>query len=256
MGGYLLLSESQGIFRDGDWFFDRNKNSCWDGFNIDDHKGKFGGHYFDIPVMGDWNGDGEKEIGVYRLGSWYLDYNGNGQWDGCQIDLCISAFGGFPWDIPVVGDWNGDGKTNIGIYRNGAWYLDKNGNGKWDGCAIDTCMPIFGGLDIDKPLIGDWDGSGISKVGIYRQGFWYLDKNGNGQWDGCDVDACIGPFGGFDLDKPVVGDWKGDGIGRIGIYRNGLWYMDLNGNGQWDGCETDLCTPVFGGFSMDHPVIK
>ena len=172
------------------------------------------------------------------------------------IDSCIPAFGGFPGDIPVVGDWNGDGKTNIGIYRNGAWYLDKNENGKWDGCTIDACLPAFGGLDIDKPLIGDWNGNGISKVGIYRQGSWYLDMNGNGEWDGCDVDACIGPFGGFDFDKPVVGDWKGDGIGRIGIYRHGLWYMDLNGNGQWDGCETDLCTPAFGGFAVDHPIVK
>ena len=256
MGGYLLLAESQGIFRDGDWFFDRNKNSCWDGFNIDDHKGKFGGYYFDIPVMGDWNGDGEKEIGIYRRGAWYLDYNGNGQWDGCDVDSCILSFGGFPWDIPVVGDWNGDGKTNIGIYRNGAWYLDKNGNGKWDGCSVDTCLATFGGLDVDKPLVGDWDGNGISKVGIYRQGLWYLDKNGNGQWDGCDVDACVGPFGGFDSDKPVVGDWKGDGIGRMGIYRQGLWYLDLNGNGQWDGCEIDLCTPAFGGFASDHPIVK
>ena len=256
MGGYLLLPESQGFFREGDWFFDQNKNLYWDGISIDKHMGKFGGYQWDIPVMGDWNGDGEKEVGIYRHGAWYLDYNGNGQWDGCDIDSCIPAFGELPGDIPVVGDWNGDGKTNIGFYRNGAWYLDKNGNGKWDGCAIDACLPAFGGLDIDKPLIGDWNGSGVSKVGIYRKGLWYLDMNGNGAWDGCDVDACIGPFGGFDLDKPVIGDWKGDGIGRIGIYRNGLWYMDLNGNGQWDGCEIDLCAPAFGGSAVDHPIIK
>ena len=64
------------------------------------------------------------------------------------------------------------------------------------------------------------------------------------------------PYGGFDLDKPVVGDWKGDGIPRIGIYRQGSWYLDLNGNGQWDGCQTDLCTPAFGGFAIDYPVVK
>ncbi len=256
MGGYLLIPGGQGIFREGDWFFDQNKNLGWDGISIDKHLGKFGGYPGDIPVMGDWNGDGEKEIGIYRRGAWYLDFNGNGEWDGCDIDSCIPAFGGFPWDIPVVGDWNGDGKTNIGIYRNGAWYLDKNGNEKWDGCALDFCLPAFGGLDIDKPLIGDWNGSGVSKVGIYRQGLWYLDMNGNGAWDGCDVDACIGPFGGFEVDKPVVGDWKGDGIGRIGIYRNGLWYLDLNGNGRWDGCEIDLCAPAFGGLAVDHPLVK
>jgi hypothetical protein len=91
MGGYLLLPESQGFFREGDWFFDQNRNFSWDGISIDKHMGKFGGYHGDIPVMGDWNGDGEKEVGIYRHGAWYLDYNGNGQWDGCDIDSCIPA---------------------------------------------------------------------------------------------------------------------------------------------------------------------
>jgi hypothetical protein len=34
--------------------------------------------------------------------------------------------------IPIVGDWNGDGKTDIGITNGQKWYLDINGNGIWD----------------------------------------------------------------------------------------------------------------------------
>jgi hypothetical protein len=30
--------------------------------------------------------------------------------------------------------------------------------------------------------------------------------NGNGQFDGCSVDACLGPFG-HSGDLPVVGKW-------------------------------------------------
>ena len=30
---------------------------------------------------------------------------------------------------PVVGDWNGDGRTKIRIYQAGVFILDKNGNG-------------------------------------------------------------------------------------------------------------------------------
>ena len=37
----------------------------------------------DIPVVGDWNGNGVSKIGVFRSGNWYLDYNGDGQWSGC-----------------------------------------------------------------------------------------------------------------------------------------------------------------------------
>ena len=59
-------------------------------------------------LLGDWNGDGKTEIGVFNEGSWYLDYNGNGVWDGFATTEA-SAFG-WPGVTPVVGDWNGDGK--------------------------------------------------------------------------------------------------------------------------------------------------
>ena len=97
-------------------------------------------------------------IGVYRsaTGTWYLDSNGNGLWDGCGIDDCIS-WGGDPSDWPVVGDWNGSGTTKIGVYRaaTGIWYLDYNGNGLWDGCAIDDCIG-WGGNSSDEPVVGAW----------------------------------------------------------------------------------------------------
>lgn len=68
--------------------------------------------------------------------------------------------------------------------------------------------------------------------GIYRDGVWYLDWNGNGAWDaGKDK---VYNFGapGWTL---VIGTWNGDGKGaKIGIYRDGIWYLDWNGNGMWD----------------------
>ncbi len=44
----------------------------------------------------------------------------------------VYTFGTTGWNL-VIGDWNGDGKgTKIGVYQNGVWYLDYNGNGMWD----------------------------------------------------------------------------------------------------------------------------
>jgi len=37
-------------------------------------------------------------------------------------------------------------------------------------------------------------------------GMWDLDLNGNGVFDGCTIDACLGPFG-QPGDLPVIGKW-------------------------------------------------
>src|SRR5690606_26568688 len=33
-------------------------------------------------------------------------------------------------------------------------------------------------------------------------------------------------------DYPVTGDWNGDGIATIGIYRGGVWILDTDGDGR------------------------
>ena len=134
-------------------------------------------------------------VGIFRGAAWYWDTNGNRMWDGCGADTCLdSGSFGLPADIPVAGDWTGDGTLKIGVFRQGQWNLDKNGNGSWDGCGADTCIESFG-FPTDIPVVGDWTGTGTAKIGVFRQGQWYLDKNGNGMWDGCGVDACVDSFG-------------------------------------------------------------
>jgi len=51
-------------------------------------------------------GAGRSKIGVFRptTGEWFLDLDGNGQWDGCGVDKCITSFGQ-EGDLPVAGKW-------------------------------------------------------------------------------------------------------------------------------------------------------
>jgi hypothetical protein len=62
---------------------------------------------------------------------------------------------------------------------------------------------------------------------------------------------------GLSDDRPVVGDWNGDGFDEIGVYRGGAWYVDYNGSFTWNagdrsglfGVSTDV--PLVGDFNGD-----
>ena len=241
-----------GVFRPstGMWYLDLNGNGVWDGCGTDGcYTWGIAGDY---PVVGDWNGSGTRKIGVFRpsTGMWYLDLNGNGTWDGCGIEGCLGPWG-TTGDFPVVGDWNGSGTAKIGVFRpsTGMWYLDLNGNHVWDEAAVGPW-----GSDGDIAVVGDWNGSGTKKIGIFRPstGMWYLDFNGNGVWDANGPDLSF-PYGGAG-DIPIIGDWNGSGTSKIGVFRpsTGMWYLDFNGNGVWDGNGTDLSFPY--GGAGDIPV--
>ena len=90
----------------------------------------------------------------------------------------------------------------IGVWRNGGFYLDYNGNGVWD----DSDIIYLFGLSTDTPIIGDWNGDGVDEIGIWRNGGFYLDYNGNGVWD----DATdISYLFGLSTDTPIIGNWNG-----------------------------------------------
>jgi hypothetical protein len=174
-------------------------------------------------------------VGVFKNGKWQLDLDGNDTWDGAPADA-LYLFGKMG-DKPVVGDWDGSGISRIGVFRNGKWLLDLNGNGTWD-AGVDGKYTF--GQPGDKPVVGDWDGSGITRIGVVSAGVWYLDMNGDGAWDpaadaAVTYNVAVASDGDNTLSgKPVVGDWDGSGITRIGVVSAGTWYLDINGDGVWE----------------------
>jgi hypothetical protein len=176
------------------------------------------------------------QAGVFRDGTWFLDTNHDRQLDAGDATFIYGKAG----DIPVVGDWNADGHSKVGVFRNvngvGQFTLDTNGDRVFD--AGDTV--IYYGLGTDRPIVGDWDGSGRSKVGVVRgnaQGLalYSLDVNGNGVFDAADAVFTYG----FASDQVVIGDWNTDYRSKVGVVRNNgsggaVWTTDRNGDRVFD----------------------
>ena len=252
--------QSIAVFRasggQGIWVLD-NGNNVYDAAD----KFRYFGLAGDQAVAGDWTGNGQTRLGVFRNGLWYLDLNNNGQWDGVAGGDGIFAFG-LPGDVAVVGDWNGDGRTKLGVFRcpqSGAgactWVLDMAGKFAYDPA---TAKALSYGLPGDTPVVNNWNGtSNVDQIGVYRPmanglGLWIVDSNGSGGWDASDAMYWYG----LAQDIPVVGNWNNAVRKRIGVFRNGTWILDTNGNNAYDaaggvgsfGLPGDK--PVVGNWSM------
>jgi len=124
-------------------------------------------------------------------------------------------------------------------------------------------------IDADGDFVFTWDSYGqeggnhdgiyaqryqtshAAYVGTWRAGSFFLDSNHSDNWEGS-VDDTLISFGAT-TDKPISGDWNGDGYDDIGIWRNGVFYLDANGNGLWDGSSTDRQFTY--GLSSDTPIV-
>ena len=168
---------------------------------------------------------------LYSSGGWWsVDYLTNAGSNGVAPAIqTISTFGA-PGELPFVGDWSGTGKQNIGVFQNGTWYLDIDGNGTFD--SGDRSF-VFGQAG-DIPVVGDWDGSGTVKAGLYRNGTFILDFSGHLSGVPTGKQDVTFAFG-LSTDIPVAADWNSSGSTKVGVFRNGQWLVDTNGSHTVNG---------------------
>ena len=185
-----------------------------------------------FPMAGDWDGDGKDELGIFWNGYWFIDLNGDRTWD--RNDLVAKL--GSASDQAVVGDWDGDGKDDIGIFGP-EWPRDDEAIPRDPGLPDPANVARFEAKNLPPQLDSAADGARIMR----------LTSAGQAR---ADVIDHVFRFGNYS-DIGVAGDWNGSGIRSVGVFRDGQWWLDVNGNGRLD--TTDLQCQF--GQSGDLPVV-
>jgi len=166
----------------------------------------------DLPIMGDWDGDGIDTPGLYRQSDGFV-YLKNSNTQG---PADINFFFGNPGDIPLAGDFNGNGTDTVSIYRpteQRIYIINELGENNGGLGAADFSY-VFGNPG-DKPFTGDFNNKGIDTVGLHREstGFMYF-RNTNTQGT-ADNQFFFGDPG----DRLVAGNWLGTGEDYPAVFR-------------------------------------
>jgi hypothetical protein len=174
----------------------------------------------------DFDGDGRQDFSVLRFPATgsprpitYWNLNSTA---GASV---FQNFGDVLTDFPAPGDYDGDGKDDICLYRDGAtagaqsfFYYVSSLNG--------TFQTVAFGLNGDQVVARDYDGDGITDMAIYRRGatalsqadWWIRKSTGGGAQSripfGLTSDSSMG-------DTPIPGDYDGDGKFDLAVYRYG-----------------------------------
>jgi hypothetical protein len=157
----------------------------------------------DINVPGDYDGDGQTDPAILHDPNPSSDPSGEDE--AHQMRIWIIKFSStqqtrnFPFgeehDIPVPSDYNGDGKTDIAVWRpeTGTWHIIEN---LPEGASL-VAREVRWGLPNDKVAPGDYDGDGKTDVAVWRpsEGIWYVINSS--------TDAPVYPRWGLGSDIPI-----------------------------------------------------
>jgi hypothetical protein len=203
------------IYRDGTWH-------AWSSLN--GHKSIILGAAGDTPMVGnfddlgadveDWAVRGVRD-GVTK---WFIRRAGSIN-NPLGSPFVLTLPGELASDKPVVGDFNGDSRDEIGHFHDGVW-------NSFDFQGFQPPKTFQWGMAGDLPVPGDYDGDRQTDYAIFRPstGVWWINRS---------TDGVLAVQFGQDGDVPVPADYDGDGKVDVAVFRNGVWYQLRSSTGSF-----------------------
>ncbi|MBK5225971.1 MAG: VCBS repeat-containing protein [Thermoleophilia bacterium] len=201
-------------------------------------------------AAGDFDGDGKADLAVF----YNYDNAVSGLWfmksDGTNVTPSLawsSRPGDWEWNRSKIaaGDFDGDGKADLGVFYNydnamsGLWFMKSDGTSAAPSLAWSS-RPGDWDWNRSKIAAGDFDGDGKADLGVFYNydnavsGLWFMKSDGTNVTPSLAWSSRPGDWE-WNRSKIAAGDFDGDGKADLGVFYNydramsGLWTMISNG---------------------------
>ncbi len=164
-----------------------------------------------MAVVGDWDSDADADVGRLAAEDAHVPAARRCRRGSNRIRL------GQVGDVPVSGDWNGGGLTDVGVWRPATRTFRLR---QEDGTQ--QAIPL--GAVGSRPITGDWNGDGLTEVGVFNAGTGMFVLRRVDTAGAVTIERV--PFGTASS-LPVIGDWDGDGVDDLGTWAPGTATFSL-----------------------------
>jgi Insecticide toxin TcdB middle/N-terminal region/Salmonella virulence plasmid 65kDa B protein/FG-GAP-like repeat len=210
------------------------------------------------PITGDFNGDGKTDFILMGGGNLY-EFMGNGDGTFTYTTIAISTgwnFGSPPISgfMPIVGDFNGDGKTDWVMLQGGILYeFQSRGDGTFNYLTIPTGSWNFGSPASAAyvPIAGDFNADGkadFALIGGNSANIYQFLSNGDGTF----TFNTIAMPNSWNFGSPPTasyylsaGDFNGDGKADFALMSAATIYT-VTTNGSYG----DMMVAITGGLGV------
>ena len=157
-----------------------------------------------------------------------------------NVELTLELFADLGWITLTEStddDFDGDGKSDVGIYRDGVWSISRSSDGGNTVLGLGSASHI--------PVPADYDGDGKTDTAVYSNGVWTIIRSSDGG-------TTVVGWGGAAF-TPIPADYDGDGKADIAVYSSGVWSIVRSSDGGntvvgWGGA---AFIPVLGDYDGD-----